>query len=205
MSLPGPAEAARGFLGAVRLARFDPAARGWFDLSVAGFWRSFGAMAYVAPLYLLLVHLPGLRPGLQAADPFFGYPIEVLNYVLRWLAYPFALYWLARPLGLTGAYIPFIIAYNWSQLVQVAVLILPAAILAQILLPGAGGRALMSLVVVAVFAYQLAIARQMLGVGWFFAFGMVCLDWVLGLSVDRVTDWLLYQLSSTAPPAGLDA
>jgi len=205
VSLPGLAEAIRSIDGAFRIARFDPTARNYFDLSAEGFWRSFGAMVYVAPLYLIFIHLPGMRQSLHAAEPFIGYPIETANYVLRWLSFPFLLYWLARPFGLSGNYIPFVVAYNWSQVVQILFFLLPAAIVSFGLLPGPVGRGVMTFIVIATFAYQLVIARTMLAVAWSFAFGIVCLDWALGFFVDRVSEWLIYQLSAGAAPADLGA
>lgn len=198
MTLPAPDEALRSIVGAARLARLDPAARNYFDLSVEGFWRSFGAMLYVAPLYLIFIHLPGMRPSLHAAEPFLGYPLEIANYVLRWASFPFVLYWLARPLGLAQGYAAYFVAYNWSQVVQIGFFLPFAALVALDILPGPLGRGVMTFIVVATFAYQLAVARTMLGIAWYFAFGIVCLDWVLGLFVDRVSDWLLYTLSSAA-------
>ncbi|MBM3557045.1 MAG: hypothetical protein FJX47_15995 [Alphaproteobacteria bacterium] len=196
-------EAFRSIGAAARLARLDRDALGRFTFSIPAFRRSFGAAALVLPMYLLLVHLPGARPGLHAADPVIGYAIELVNYVTRWLAYPLAIIALARPLGLGIMWIPYIIVYNWAQVVQMAVFLPIAALAALGFLPLGLDKVAMTLLLFWVLAYTWIITRFALNIAWIFALGFVVLDWVLGLFIDRVTNWLLYRLSLPEAPEGL--
>jgi len=54
---------------------------------------------------------------------------ESIGYVIAWVAYPLAAFYLTRFLDRQQDYLGFIVALNWSQLLQLAIL-LPAHVIA---------------------------------------------------------------------------
>ena len=53
--MPTRTEIGRSLYGAWRLLLLDPTGVQWFELSIAGFWRSFFAAALIAPVYVIMV------------------------------------------------------------------------------------------------------------------------------------------------------
>jgi hypothetical protein len=188
-------EALRALKGAWRLAHADPAALAYFDRSVEGFWRSFRAALIVAPGYLVL-----LAVDYQLDPPTAGFArvaiVEAFRYVILWTAYPLIMESVSRLIGREREYVGYIVAYNWSALVQIGLLLL-AIMLARGLPAGLGG-ALINGVHLALLVYAWMIARLALGVGPFAAVGIVVLDTVLSLFIGAVADRMIYL---PVPPA----
>src|SRR5688572_10138945 len=90
------------------------------DLSLAGFWRSFAAVILVIPLSFipewsmadLMVEEGGVPPPL--GDSLVS--ASVLS-LIDWFAFPLLFALMARPLGLSSRYVPFVVARNWSAVV----------------------------------------------------------------------------------------
>ncbi len=55
--MPSLGEVAAALFGAWRLMRFDKGGMAWFDVSIAGFWRSFLAAEIDATFYYVLIAL----------------------------------------------------------------------------------------------------------------------------------------------------
>jgi hypothetical protein len=135
------AEIVRSVYGTWRLAHLDPGGMAFFDRTEEGFWRSFRVAILVAPAYALLVALDYATPP---ADPaaavvtvslFRVVAIESIAYAIEWMAFPLAAYYLVSALGREREYIGFIVAYNWSSVLQVGVMLLVGVIGASGLLP----------------------------------------------------------------------
>ncbi len=120
-------ELAIGIYSAWRLLLFDRDAVQYLDSTVNGFWKSF---------YAALVALPGLivlralflteNPDLVASAG--GGRIAAvfaIDYVYQWVVFPLFMIYFADGMGRSGQYTAFIVARNWSQVIQVAI-ILPA-------------------------------------------------------------------------------
>lgn len=108
----------RSIFGAWRLAMFDKSAMTWFDLGVSGFWRSFAVALLVAPIYFLTILVPIENP--QTEQPIeVGFAVNLAIYVLTWIVFPVVMIFIARILGLSRCYVPFIVAHNWSQIIIV--------------------------------------------------------------------------------------
>ena len=112
-------EVQRAVTGAVRLARFDEAGMGWFNVSYEGFWRSFSAALLLAPFAAVLRAQD--FPATDAPLLVIGL-LEALEYAASWAVFPVVMVFLARFLGLEKRYVPFIIAWNWSVVVQIGLL-----------------------------------------------------------------------------------
>lgn len=158
MTVPAWLEVQLAVGGALRLACGDRRGLGFFDVSVAGFWRSFRAAAICYPLYLLLV---ACRVGAAQWERS-GVPavvlVESIDYVISWVAFPLVVLPLARWFGRESRFLAFMVAYNWSQIPQIGLFAIVA-------LDGATGLAAPSALQFA----QLAAAAATLAYEWYIA------------------------------------
>jgi hypothetical protein len=129
-------EATRSLYASWLLLIRDTQGYRYFSQTEAGFWRSFSAILIIAPLYLyagtVQIQLPDepapVSPSLAAA---------IVGLVLQWIGWPLAMVPIARWLGLAHAYARYIIAYNWSSVLVVAVMVPPLMLLdAGLIAPG---------------------------------------------------------------------
>jgi len=116
--MPNLSDIARHVQGLIELAsgRSDGLSR--FDLSIAGFWRSFALFFLCAPFYLLFIAVQrriGAEQGFSMPDSAVADVIvSLLGNGAGWVAFPAAMVFLARVAGLSASYVPLIIVYNWS-------------------------------------------------------------------------------------------
>ena len=116
--MPDSREIIRAVQGVWMLARFNPAGMSWLNITLAGFWRSFGAAVLLAPFFAvtLAILYAGSSTSLGRIVA-----VEFAQYALGWIVFPAVMIFVARTLNLTDRYVGFIIAYNWSSVIQVAV------------------------------------------------------------------------------------
>jgi hypothetical protein len=187
--IPSSREVASSLYGTWRLAHFDRGGMAYFDASVDGFWRSFFAALIVAPLYAVMLGLRYAAAG-EPGDPVHYGLIEAVSYLISWFSYPVAMHALTGLLGCRDRFLGYMVAYNWSLVLQNAVLV-PIAMLnaLQAMGPDAAG-VLWLVAIVAVLAYLWFIARAGLDVPPLTAVGIVSIDVLLSLLVSGVTDRL---------------
>jgi hypothetical protein len=195
--MPGLSELVAALYGAWRLAHFDRRGLGYFDRSPGAFWRSFFAAVLIAPVFALAVVLSAGQTAASAPLRFGA--VELIAYILSWVAFPVVMEWLSRRLNRRDRYPLYITAYNWSAVIQYG-LMLPIAILARVeaipadlsLLLWLGG---------SVFVLALAhfLARIALAVDAGTAAGVVLLDLVISVIISGVSS----ALETTTPLAML--
>jgi len=174
-----------GVYGAWRLARRDPSGLIWFDASPRGFWNSFWGPALILPGFLVLQTLDGafeedlLRPLV----------VELIAYVIGCVAFPLVMSHISEGLERSHLYMRYIVAYNWSQVVQMAVL-LPAGLLVH-MAPGNGMALLNMAMTIIVLIYQAYVAHQALDVKPGAAGMLVLLDLSLGALIQMIATRLL--------------
>jgi hypothetical protein len=176
--------------GALKLARGDASGLGFFDTSIEGFWRSFRAAAICYPFFLILLAFRVSAAHWAAS----GVPriviVETIGYAISWVAFPLLVLSLTRWLGRENRFIPFIVVYNWSQILQTALFVIAAAGAASGLFPGDVGNAVDFIAAVAVLVYEWYIARVALQVSASQAVPVVVLDIALGIVLSRITEGL---------------
>lgn len=178
-------QVAAGVYGAWLLARRRPDGLNWFDASVTGYWRSFWAAVLVAPAFLVLELITGglgEAPGLRAGVA------QLIAYVIAWVAFPLVMVFISESLGKWPNYLRFIVAYNWSAVVQFAIL-LPIAVLAE-LVPSGPTILLVQGVTIILLVYRAYIAHVALEVGFGTSAGIVLLDVLLSGLVATIADRL---------------
>ncbi len=189
-------EVARALQGSWRLARFDPSGMNFFGDTVDDFWKSFWAAVFIAPAHFLLYAIAYDTFGVAAsASRYFSF--HAVAYVIGWTAYPLVMFYLTRFMGRAETYLHYMVAYNWSHILQMAV-VLPFAILS---IPGSlpdgtmpavsGWWPLLLISNLYVLVYVGFIAKAGLKIGGLAATGLVILDFALGRFILGTTDSLI--------------
>jgi hypothetical protein len=183
-------EITRGIYGAWRLALRDPRAMALFDRTVPGTIRSFWAAAVCYPGFLALLLLRIDPAQFHAPLIYRILLVQTIGYVVGWAAYPLAALPFCRWLATEERALGFIIAYNWAQVVQTA-LLLPFATFAAVR-PTAGAYSDLA-AYLAILVYEWFIARIALDKGPLPATALVLLDVVLGASLSQITMAIAHQ------------
>ena len=172
----------RSVYGAWRVAVLDESALGWFDLTIAGFWRSFAAAIVAAPLYFLIILVPA-SDEVSATAGGTGVTANIVIYLVSWVGFPVVMLFVTRLMSLDRNYASFIIVHNWSQVV-VMIALLPVSLAAMTGVVADATVSLAGLVVsIAVLFYMWCIARTALGAATGTAIAVVILDILI--------DWLI--------------
>lgn len=174
-------EVASGVYGAWLLARRRPEGLNWLDSSLGGYWRSFWAAVLVAPAFLVLELITG---GFGDAPGFRDIAVQAISYVIDWTAFPLLMVFISDTLKRGQDYMRYIVAYNWSAVVQMAIL-LPVAVLA-VLFPSGPALLLVQGITIVLLVYRAYIAHVALDVNFGTSAGIVLLDVLLSGLVDTI-------------------
>jgi hypothetical protein len=174
------AEIGPATFGAWRLACRDPNGMRYFDTSLEGFWRSFYVAILAAPFTGLLIYFNLTGTGVKVAGDWFHILAgETIGYVIGWTAFPLAMFYLSEAIGRRDKYLGFIVAYNWSTVVQLAVILPPAFIYWLGVLPHLPAVLLLAAGNIALLLYEWFIVRTALSLPGLAAAGIVALDQVV--------------------------
>ena len=200
MALVSAREASYAIYGAWRLARLDASGVQFFGNTVEAFWRSFWAAAIALPPYALML-LMRLADSPVSIRPFTAALVEVIAYIAGWTAFPLAMFYVARMFDRGTVYLRYIAAYNWSVVLQVALLLGVTALAASGLLPQAAGALLSLAATLAILTYQWFIARAALNATIGGAVAIVALDLMLGIAINGWANRIVMAGAAVAPPA----
>jgi hypothetical protein len=179
------AEIGPGLYGAWRLAHFDPAGMRFFDRSIRGFWRSFYVAVLAAPLWIIILAVTTSHADIGGDWVRFSIA-QIVGYVIRWIAYPLAAFYLTRLFDRQEDYVGFIVALNWGTLIELAVQT-PAYVIANTgLLPSSLDGLLVYAAFVAILVYEWFITRTALRLPGLGAAGFVVVDTVISFVVDAI-------------------
>ena len=187
-------EVSHALFGAWRLALRDKRAMAWFDCTVEGAIRSFWAAAICYPGFIVLLLLRFSPSDLEAPAVYRILLVESIGYVIGWCAYPLAALPFCRWVAPEERALGFIIAYNWSQVLQTALLLPIAAFGALQIAPDYAIAYADAVAYLAILVYEWFIARIALEAGALPATALVMLDFVLGAMLSQVTHALSGQL-----------
>ncbi len=188
--MPNVRDILYGLYGAWRLARLDRGGLVYFDRSAEGFWKSFFAAALIAPAYLLLVAIDLSDRG-TSAGALRLLIVHASAYTLGWTVYPIITRSICQAIGRDAAYVSFIVAFNWSQVIQMIVY-LPVVVLGVLGLIPEGASAWVHILVYSVIlAYQWFVTRTTLDVTPFAAVGFVALDLMLSIVITGMADGMI--------------
>jgi hypothetical protein len=184
--MPSYREIVYGIYGAWRLARLDRGAMSYFDRTREGFWKSFFAALIVAPGFAIIItyELAQAEIGSGALRLIL---VETLAYGLGWVAFPVVVHQICEAIGKREAYIGYIVAFNWSKVIQMAVFLPAIGLIALGVLPGDSGSLLRWIVSIMILFYQWFVTRTALAVTAAGAVGFVVLDFVIDLIIHMIT------------------
>jgi hypothetical protein len=187
--MPSRAEIARAFHGAWRLALLDRGAMSYFDLSHRGVWRSFWAAAICYPGFFILLFLRVNADAIARSGIAQITLVETIGYITAWCAFPLLVLTFTRRIGREDEGFNFIVAYNWSQMLQTAVFVMVAFINLVMISPSEQPSAdlITPVAVIAVLAYEWFIALIAIGAGGWIALVIVISDVVIGAAVQTIT------------------
>jgi hypothetical protein len=176
-------EISRALFGAWYLARFNANGMTLFDNTVEAFWRSFWAAAIVLPAYavLLMLRYSGATMGVGPGTAFF---INSIAYVIDWMAFPFAMFYIAPMFNRDQWYCRFIVAYNWSVVLQMTLMLIVSLTVASGIVSAAIGYWATAIALIYILVYKGFIAHVALQATWAGAAGIVFLDFCLSLMLD---------------------
>ncbi len=150
----------------------------------AAAWRSFAAVFVAAPMYLALKLLSGM-PVRTVQDPLRLVAAEAIGYVLGWVVPPLVMLAVARVLDREARWPLFVAAWNWANVVQIAVFLAASAV-AELVPHGIGG-----IVTLAALAYvlwlQWFVARHAFAITGPRAAAVVGIDVTVGLFLSGLT------------------
>jgi hypothetical protein len=164
------------------------------DLSIEGFWRSFAAIFLIAPFAVL-----GLASQAELAEQLADDPTQTRNpglgpeavaLLLDWVAFPLLLAAIARPLGISGRYIPFIVARNWGAVIIAALVSVIHAAHVVGLLPSPLASFLLLAAVAVALRFSYVIARTALAAPMAVALPVVLLEFLISLTIWSAVDRL---------------
>jgi hypothetical protein len=178
-----PGEISKSIFGAWLLARFNRGGLNFFDNTVDAFWRSFWAAVVVMPASAILLTLAksGTTIGVGAGTAFF---VHSIAYVIDWMAFPFAMFYVARMFNRDQAYCRYIAAYNWSAVLQITLMLIVVLTAASGILPSVMGNWATIVALVFILIYKAFIAHVALQATWAGAAGIVFLDFCLSLMLE---------------------
>jgi len=168
-------EVANALYGVWRFMKFDHRAIDYFENSVSAFWKSFLAALFLAPFQVIeqIVEYNRLEtpPGAIAYSM-----IESLQYIVLWLAFPYAALWIADQLDRYPNYFRYITAYNWFQ-IPIGLASFTIIMLANMgLVSDVSTSYMLTLIVILFILYAAFIAFSGLDIGPWVAFAIVAID-----------------------------
>lgn len=178
--------------GSWMLLRNQPQGMAYFDQSLQGFWRSFGVLFLIAPIFAISAFaerklLIAERVADGGAFPDSAYwTAQFLSLGIDWIMLPIVLALLAGPIGISRHYVPYVVVRNWTSILASMPYFLTALLyLAGIISPGV--MVLLSLTsLIIVLWYRFLIARIALQASISLAIGIVVLDILLSLVIGQV-------------------
>jgi hypothetical protein len=181
-----------GLFGAWRLARLDRGAMAYFDATIDGFWKSFWAAAIVAPAFVVMTAFSLSQANLPERFGFVEIAlVEASRYVIAWVAFPLLMTTVADLLQRGERYVGFIVAYNWAQVVEMAVVLPVFLFVVASGLPASEPNAYYTVLFFAITLYYWFIARTALQISGWAAGAVVILNLTLSGGIEYVSSSLL--------------
>jgi hypothetical protein len=194
--MPSRDEIVQSLTGAWRLFLDRSDALRYFDFSVDGFWRSFGAIVLILPAYVV-ISIAERAQILNDALPDDGFSLgvfianKVLALAFDWISFPILLALAARQLDIGRTYAAFIIVRNWGGVLAIVPFALVALLFLLGLIGGAAARFFSLAILVIVVRFNYLIARRALGADVPLAVGMLVADFAVSIAIIGVIDSFL--------------
>jgi len=179
------AEIGPALYGAWRLAHFDADGMRYFDRSIGGLWRSFRVAVLAAPLWIVIMAID-FAPMHIGGGWFRVVLAEAIAYVMSWVTFPLAAFYLTRYIDRQREFPGFVVALNWSTLLQLGILLPAHGIAGAGLLPYDAGLVVALSAEIACLVYEWFITRSALNISGLGAVGFVLVDYVIGSVINQI-------------------
>ncbi len=189
--IPSLSEILYAVFGAWRLARRDSGGLQQFDVTPAGFYRSFFAAVLILPVYVATLLL-GWSDDPPAAEPLRIFLVYATAYVTGWVAFPVIVYGICDAMGKSQSYTTLIVALNWSSLIYLpGYLLITLLVQVDLVWLEALGGFLAIIYLLWVLYYHWFIARSALQVSTAAAAGIIFVEMAIDLTIQSITASLL--------------
>lgn len=174
---------ARSLAAATKLVMHDRQGLDDFNNSVAGFWHSFSAIILLAPVYLFISSI-NWDPS-AATKPFTIAP-HLLMLAVQWVLWPVVMVFATRWAGLGQHFTRYVIVYNWSNVLIITVLAIPALFFRLGILPLEAATAFTGILQLMTFYLEWYLARLSLDTKGIIAAAVVLGNFVLSVGILRL-------------------
>ncbi|MDJ1157681.1 hypothetical protein QNA08_05480 [Chelatococcus sp. SYSU_G07232] len=188
-------EVSRSLRGSWQLLQRQAEGIRLFDVSYEGFWRSFGAIVLTLPVAVVALASERIQrglgtEGLRLADHL-GLTLSfALAHVVLFCAFPLLMIGFVRLMGLERAYVPFVVAHNWTNAFLAFVFAVPMAlVMLGLATPGLGAFYALAFMVIAA-RLRWFVARVTLGVSGGLAAALVVADFAVEIGLATLFDAL---------------
>jgi len=163
------------------------------DLTLDGFWSSFAAVFLIVPFTLIALISEEIAlsngAGGEAVALTSGFvAVRFFGLGLDWLAFPILFAFLARPLGVSTHYVPFIVARNWSAVLIAGIFAVPHALHAVGFVPLPVLSFLLFAFFIVALRFAYLVARVALAVPMTMAIPIVLLELLIGIVIELGLD-----------------
>ena len=164
------------------------------DITIDGFWRSFGAVVLILPVAVIAMASERValsNMGHEGAALTGAYMVlRFIAVIVDWLAFPAILALFARPMGIATHFVPYIVARNWAAVLIAGLFAVPHLFHALGILP----TGMLSFILLGLFAlavwFSYIIVRTALQVPPVLAVPVVILEIVGGFVIELGFDRL---------------
>ncbi len=182
-------EIVNSLFGAYLLARRDPHALTYFNMSMEGFYRSFLAMILALPLFAIENSIDYRKiPTDTSIVPFLLFLCLAL--LVSWGSYLAIMAVLARYMGFSDRYSVFVVVYNWMQF-GIILIWFPISIIATGMLPENIAATMTLLFIAATYALLWYVLKVTLNLTGLLAVGFAFLEFLIVVLVQAIfSEWL---------------
>lgn len=186
--MPTTSEIIAALVGAWKIAQRDPTALSGFEFSADAFWRSFAAIIFAIPFYLVFITAEWrmiAEAGVVVTNSLPGYTaIELLSYAAFWVLYPITMIFICRTFSLTEAFAPYITVYNWSSVLVVALIAPPYVLYSFGLASSEVATFLILIAFIVALLYRWQVALTVFATTPSIAAAIVAVELILGFAIN---------------------
>lgn len=178
-------DTSRSLSAAVKLVMHDKDGLTDLNNTIAGFWHSFTAIILITPLYLFISSV-NWDPNSTGAVVGFSVGGHMLALTLQWILWPLTMVVATRWFGLGQFFTRYVIVYNWSNVLIITVLSLPALLFRIGILPVEAAAALTGIIQLLTLYIEWHLARLSLATSGIYAAAVVLGNFVLSIGILRL-------------------
>lgn len=179
-------DTSRALSAATKLVLHDREGLKGFNNTLPGFWHSFTAIVLIAPVYLFISSI-NWTP--ESTGTIAGYSVtrHLMALGLQWAIWPLVMVFATRWSGLGQHFTRYVIVYNWSNVLIITALSLPALLFRIGIIPVEAAAMLTGIIQLGTFYLEWYLARASLDTKGVIAAAVVLGNFVLSVGILRLT------------------